>query len=94
MIRRFRSENWTDPLNSPFALGVERSRKLSDMERITFRIGAFQVTIITKIVRPVGSSVNRRAIQYGFRATLIIDQVWCEHGLKLQKQNDDTTTLA
>ena len=31
---------------------------------------------------PVGSSVNRKAIRYGFRGESMIDKVWCEHGLK------------
>ena len=30
---------------------------------------------------PVGSSLNRRAIRYGFRGAPIIDPVPCEHGL-------------
>ena len=35
---RFRSKNGADPLNSPFTLGAERSKKLSDTEHITFGI--------------------------------------------------------
>ena len=50
MITRFLSKNGTDPLNSPFTLGVEHSEKLSDTGRITFGIGAFQVIIVTKIL--------------------------------------------
>ena len=50
MIKIFRSKNGADPLNSLLTLGAERSRKLSDTERITFGIGVFQVIIITKIV--------------------------------------------
>ena len=43
-------KNRANLLNSPFTLGAERSKKLSDKERITFGIGAFQVIIVTKIV--------------------------------------------
>ena len=47
VITRFHSKS--NQLNSPFTSGTERSEKLSDMEHITFGIGAFQV-IVTKIV--------------------------------------------
>ena len=50
MITRFRSKSGADPLNSQFTLRAERSRKLSDTERITFGIGVFQLIIVTKIV--------------------------------------------
>ena len=50
VITRFCSQNGADPLNSPFTLGAECSKKRSDMERITFRIGVLQVIIVTKIV--------------------------------------------
>ena len=50
VITRFRYENESDPLNSPFTLGAERSIKLSDTERITFKIGAFQLVIVPGIV--------------------------------------------
>ena len=50
MITRFSSKNEADPLNSPFTSGAERSKKLSDTERITFGIGVFQVLIVTNIV--------------------------------------------
>ena len=50
MIKIFRSKNGADLLNSLLTLGVERSRKLSATERITFGIGVFQVIIVTKIV--------------------------------------------
>ena len=43
-------KNGTHPLNSSFTSGAERSKKLSDTERITFGIGEFQVLIVTKIV--------------------------------------------
>ena len=76
MITRFRSKNGADPLNNPFTLRAERSRKLSNTGRITLGIGAFQVIIVTKIgAEPVGSSVNRRAIRYGFRGTPIINPI-------------------
>ena len=41
----------TDPLNSLFALGAECSKKLSDTERVTFRIGVFLIIIIKKSCR-------------------------------------------
>ena len=47
VITRFRSKR--NQLNSPFTSGAERSEKLSEMERITFGIRAFEV-IVTKIV--------------------------------------------
>ena len=50
VITRFRSKNGADPLNRSFTLGAERSKKLSDTERITFGIGAFQLVIVTGIV--------------------------------------------
>ena len=50
MTTRFCSKNGADPLNSLFTLGAEHSKKLSDMERIFFGIGAFQVIMVTKIV--------------------------------------------
>ena len=60
----------------PFTLRAERSKKLSDTERITFGIGAFQFVIVTRIVpERWGSSVNRTAIRYGFRGATIIDSV-------------------
>ena len=72
----------TDPLNSLFTLGAERSKKLSDTERVTFRIGVFLVISITKNrAGPVATSVNRRAIRYGFRGTPIIDPIKYEHDL-------------
>ena len=49
VITRFRSKNGADPLNSPFTIRAERSKKLSDTERITFGIGAFQLVIFTGI---------------------------------------------
>ena len=83
VITRFRSRSGVDQLNSPFTLGVERSKKLLDMERITFGIRAFQLVIVTGTVpNRRGSIVNRRPIRYGFRGTLTIHHVWCEHGLK------------
>ena len=45
MITRFLSKNGADPLNRPFMSGVERSKKLSDTERIPF-----EIVIVTKIV--------------------------------------------
>ena len=50
MIKIFCSKNGADPLNSPLTLGAQRSRKLSDTERITFEIGVFQAIMVTKIV--------------------------------------------
>ena len=50
VITRFHSKNGVDPLNSSFTLGAERSRKLSDTERITFGIRVFQLVIVTGIV--------------------------------------------
>ena len=50
VITRFRSKNRADPVNSLLTLGAERSKNLSDTERITFGIEAFQVIIVTKIV--------------------------------------------
>ena len=50
VITSFRSKNGADPLNRSFTLGAKRSKKLSDMERITCGIGAFQLVIITGIV--------------------------------------------
>ena len=38
-----------NPLNRSFTLGAERSKKLSDMERITFGIGASELVIVTGI---------------------------------------------
>ena len=46
----FRSKNGTDPLNRSFTLAAECSKKLSDTERITFGIGAFQLVIVTGTV--------------------------------------------
>ena len=46
----FHSKNGANLLNSPFTLGAERSRKLSDTERITFGVGVFQVIMVTKLV--------------------------------------------
>ena len=85
MITRFRFKNRADPLNSPFTLRAERSRKLFDTECITFGIGAFQVIIVTKNrAEPVGSSVNRRVIRHGFWGAPMIDSVQCEHGPNLR----------
>ena len=50
MITRFRSKNEADPLNRSFTLGAERSKKLSDTERITFGIAVFQLVIVTGTV--------------------------------------------
>ena len=50
MITKFRSKNEADSLNSPFRLEAERSKKLSDTERITSGIVAFQIIMVTKIV--------------------------------------------
>ena len=47
VITRFHSKS--NRLNSPFTSEAERSEKLSDMEHVTFGIGAFQI-IVTKIV--------------------------------------------
>ena len=47
---KFRSKNVADLLNSPFTLGAERSKKLSDTEHTTIGIGASQVIIVTEIV--------------------------------------------
>ena len=45
-----RSKNRADPLNRSFTLVGERSKMLSDTERITFGIWAFQLVIVTGIV--------------------------------------------
>ena len=50
VIMRFRSKNVADPVNGHFKLGAECSKTLSDTECITFRIGAFQLVIVTGIV--------------------------------------------
>ena len=50
MITKYHSKNRADPMNSQFTLGEECSKKLSNTERITFGIRAFQVIIITRIV--------------------------------------------
>ena len=38
VIMRFHSKNGPNTLNSPFRLGAEHFKKLSDMEHITFRL--------------------------------------------------------
>ena len=83
MITRFRSKNGADPLNRQLALRAERSRKLSDTERITFWNRSVPAHNRHKNrVGPVGSSVNKQAIRYGFRGAPIIDPAQCEHGLR------------
>ena len=70
-IMGFRSKNGANPLNMyrSFTLGAERSKKLSDTERITFGIG---VSELSQELR--GSNVNRRSIRYGFWEAPTIDR--------------------
>ena len=74
--------NQTDPLNSPFCI---RSRALHQTIRGgTYHIWNWSIPCHNRHKNragPVGSSVNRRAIRYGFWGAPIIDPVYCEHGL-------------
>ena len=85
VITRFRSKIGADPLNSSFTLGTERSKKLSDTERITFWIQSVPACNRHRnCAGPAGSNENRRPIRCGFRGASIIDPVKCEHGFRLQ----------
>ena len=70
-IMGFHSKNGANPLNmyKSVTLGAERSKKLSDTERITFGIGASELSQELR-----GSNVNRTSIRYGFRDAPIIDR--------------------
>ena len=76
MITRFRSKNGADPLNSPFTLRAERSRKLSDMEHDHFWNRSVPGHNRDKNrAEPVGSNVNRRPIRHGLQSAPIIDPI-------------------
>ena len=74
--------NQTDPLNSRLYI---RSRMLHQAIRGgTYHIWNRSIPCHNhhkNRAGSVGSSVNRRAIRYGFRGAPIIDPVQCEHGL-------------
>ena len=55
-----------DPLNRALTLGGERSKKLSDTERLTFGIGAFQLVIITEIVPDRRGQMKQKAYPIWF----------------------------
>ena len=74
MITRFRSKTGADPLNSPFTLRAEPSRKLSDTDHFWNRSVPGHNRHKNR-AGPHRSSVNRRAIRYGFRGAPIIDPV-------------------
>ena len=76
VITRFHYRNGADRLSSQFTLRAERSKKLSDTERITFGIGAFQLVISQRnCAGPAGSNVNRRSIRFDFRGVPIFNPV-------------------
>ena len=65
-IMRFHSKNGTDPLNRSFTLGAEHSKKLSDRERITFGIRAFQLVIVTGTVSDRWGKCEQKAYPIWF----------------------------
>ena len=81
-IMGFHSKNGANPLNMyrSFTLGAERSKKLSDTERITFGIGVSELS--QELRRTGGVKCEQKVYPIRFSGRSDNRSLQCEHGLR------------